>query len=469
VFIETIHDLNVPPQIRFLHWESGRATMVSEIERYGQIFVPPDPSSKFFHELSLPDQLESCGGPTELFREIISALSVFVRIQPEKLQIAAAIALASWFPDCFEAAPYLWIAGPLGSGKTQLLKLLWCICRRGLLVGDVRAGSIYQLLDTWNPTLLVDELELGSSGANPDLLRLPRSGSVPGTPTVRNGKRFSTYGFKIFSSRQPLGDAALSSRGLIISMSPTACDTPPLDKAAMRKLEKEFQSRLCMLRVKYHSAVKRQYSSPMDLDGLSPRMKQIARALAAPLLGDAAATSDLLGILREQDDEAAIERSLEPEWLVITDLLIACHEGMEKDCPMSELLVGGLATRINQRLSSHGEGGRYSAKRVGLVLKALGVRTTTLGRMGRGLKLTLPLKRKIHEIAGQLGIDRRAIAPLTALEAGYGGVPCPLCEEFGLGKGLRFSAIHEYQPRHRNPSARRLLDYPDENAENGPS
>ena len=183
--------------------------------------MPPAPASKFFHDLSLPTQLEACGVPSELFREIISALSVFVKIQPEKLRLAAAIALASWFPDCFEAAPYLWITGPLGSGKTKLLKFLWCICRRGLLVGDVRAGSVYQLLDAWKPTLLVDELELESSGTNAELLRLLRSGSVPGTPTVRNGKRFSTYGIKIFSSRQPLGDAALSSRGLIVSMSPT--------------------------------------------------------------------------------------------------------------------------------------------------------------------------------------------------------------------------------------------------------
>ncbi len=426
--------------------------------------MPPAPASKFFHDLSLPTQLEACGVPSELFREIISALSVFVKIQPEKLRIAAAIALASWFPDCFEAAPYLWITGPLGSGKTKLLKFLWCICRRGLLVGDVRAGSVYQLLDAWKPTLLVDELELESSGTNAELLRLLRSGSVPGTPTVRNGKRFSTYGIKIFSSRQPLGDAALSSRGLIVSMSPTACDTPPLDNAAMQKLERDFQSRLCMLRVKYREAVKLHYAAPLDLDGLSPRMKQIARALTAPLLGDAAATAELLGILREQDEESSIERSLEPEWLVITELLIACHEGMETDCPMSELLVGGLTTQINQRLSSHGEDGKLGAKKVGLVLRGLGLRTTSLGRMGRGLKLTLALKRKIHEIAGCLGIDRRAIAPLAALEAGYGGVPCLHCEEFGLGKGLRFTAIQQYQPRHRSSSALRcLLDYPDEN------
>jgi hypothetical protein len=54
------------------------------------------------------------------------------------------------------------------------------------------------------------------------------------------------------------------------------------------------------------------------------------------------------------------------------------------------------------------------------------------------LALTKGVKRKIHEIAAQLGIDRRIVAPLTALNAGYGGAPCALCEEFGLMGGHRF-------------------------------
>ena len=71
------------------------------------------------------------------------------------------------------------------------------------------------------------------------------------------------------------------------------------------------------------------------------------------------------------------------------------------------------------------------AKKVGLVLKSLGLRTILLGRMGRGLELTSVMKRKIHELAARLGIDRRAISSLMGLESGYGSAPCALCEEFG--------------------------------------
>jgi hypothetical protein len=74
-----------------------------------------------------------------------------------------------------------------------------------------------------------------------------------------------------------------------------------------------------------------------------------------------------------------------------------------------------------------------------MVLKALGLRTSRLGRSGRGFTLTSALKRKIHEIAAELGIDRRTLATMFALQIDYGGAECDLCEEFGLAAGLSFT------------------------------
>jgi hypothetical protein len=447
VLVETIRDCQNPNRLAFLHWNNGRAKVLHDIRLEGRIFVPPDPTSGSFPVLSLPNRILPCGDPAELLAEISSTIASFVKLLPDQLRIVTAFVVASWFPDCFEAPPYLWVVGPLGSGKTKLLKLLWCLCRRGLIAGDLRSGSIYKLVDTWNPTLLVDELDLVNSGASDELLRMLRNGSTPGIPAVRNGIPFSTYGLKVISLRQPFGDAALASRGLVIPMLPTEAETLDLDAAAMQELEEKFQPRLCMMRLSNYAAVKNQRVPPKDLEGMSPRIKQIARALTAPFLGSAANTSTLLRILRDQDDDARIERSLEPEWLVAEALFALCHEGMESGRRIAEILVGGVAAEVNQTLQIRGEDIRYGAKKVGLVLKSLGVRTALLGRMGRGLKLTSDLKRKIHELAAQLGIDRRAIAASTALEFGYGGAPCVLCKQFGLTSGLRFVKITRFLPR----------------------
>ena len=220
---------------------------------------------------------------------------------------------------------------------------------------------------------------------------------------------------KAVSCRQPPGDAALSSRGLIISMAPARSDTLALDSSAMQTLERKFQSRMCRLRLRYRAAVKKQHALPIDLEGLSPRMKQIAQALAAPLLGNPECTSKLIAALSDQDEQASIERLLDPEWLVVTDLMKASHEGLESGHLISELLVGGLASCVNERLAFQGEDIRLGAKKVGLTLKSLGLRTESLGRMGRGLRFTSTLKREIHQIAARMGIDRRAIVSLTAL------------------------------------------------------
>ena len=439
VLVETIRDPKNPGRMAFLRWENGSAAIVHSIEHDGQIFVPPDPISRSFRLLSLPDGVLPSGKSFELLAEIASTISKFVRLPPNRYGIVAGFVMASWFQDCFEAAPYLWIVGPLGSGKTKLLRLLWALCRRGLIAGDLRSGSVYKLMDAWDPTLIIDELELGSSAANGELLRLLRTGSTPGVPTFRNGRPFSTYGLKIIASRQPFADAALSSRGLIISLLPTKHDTPPLDEATLHKVEQEFQRKLCMFRLQNHAAVKNFATSPNTFNGLSPRMRQIARALVSPFLGDEPFASELQEVLEVYDDEARIDRSLEPEWLVAETLMAVCHDGDKGGRFISGMLVGDVAIEVNQKLRDRHEDLWLSAKKVGMVLKALGLSTTRLGRSGRGFALTSALKRKIHGIAARLGIDRRTLATMFALQIDYGGAQCDLCEEFGLADGLSFT------------------------------
>jgi hypothetical protein len=109
------------------------------------------------------------------------------------------------------------------------------------------------------------------------------------------------------------------------------------------------------------------------------------------------------------------------------------------------------------------EGLRFTAKKAGLVLKSLGLRTVRLGSWGRGFMLTSGFQRKIHEIARQLGIDRRCIVQVPDGEEGYGGAPCPLCEEFGVTGGLRFVDLNRNRVAKSCPSQRRrLFDRPDD-------
>jgi hypothetical protein len=454
--VETIRDPEDSQQLLFLQWQRGKVTVVPHLEQGRNIYVPPETKSCAVEELRLPDRILPCGDSLELLAELRSEISKFIDLSEDDLLLVSVFVLSSWFPDCLKAVPYLWLVGPLGSGKTTLLRLLHCLCRRALIIGDLRGASLYKS-GLLHPTLLLDEFEPDNSRMGDEVLRLLRAGSTPGVPTARNGQLYSTFGHKVISSRQPPIDAALASRALLIRLLPTRKNVLPLDAAAMGRVAKAFQPKLLMFRLKSHSSV-RKFRIPFgDMEDLTPRMADLANGMAAPLLGDAVSEAKLLTVLREHDRDARIERCLEPEWLAVEALFDLSHQGAATNRMISNMLVGGVSAYVNKTMASRGEDLRFSARGVGGILKGLGIPTRRLGNLGRGFSFTSVVKRKIHELARQFGFDRRDLATLSGLESGYGGTPCSLCESFGLTGGLRFVDLKRESRRHSLPSQRRPL------------
>jgi hypothetical protein len=170
-------------------------------------------------------------------------------------------------------------------------------------------------------------------------------------------------------------------------MLPTEEETLPLNEAAMHEIENKFQPKLCMYRLKNYFAVKNFRMPANSVQGLNPRMQQIARALRAALLDDPEITSELLTILRGYDDEKRIERALEPEWLVGEALFRFCHFGMTYGRLVPDITVGRIAAQVSRSRMIQGEDFQLGPKEVGIVLKSLG-RTVRLGGWGRGLTET---------------------------------------------------------------------------------
>lgn len=210
-----------------------------------------------------------------------------------------------------------------------------------------------------------------------------------------------------------------------------------------------------MFRFTHYLAVKSFRLPSGTLQDFTPRMKQVALALVAPIQDDTESASVVLLALRERDHDSEIERALEPEWLAATILFELIHEG-----PIHSILVGGIAASINEKLKFRGEDFRISARKIGSVLKSLGLNTETLGSLGRGLLFTPAMNKQIHTVAQRLGVSRRTIATPQGLEAGYGGRRCLLCEEFGLTEGLRFDDSSARIPHRPSRNRPRLVPSP---------
>jgi hypothetical protein len=436
--IETIRDPEDPKRLLFLLWEDGNARVVHSLQQNGKAYAPPEIDFSAHADLRLPDGILPCGDSRELLAELGSTICNFVDLSEEDNALVLLYVLSSWFPDCLKAVPYLWLVGPLGSGKTTLLKFLHCVCRRALLIGDVRPASLYKLSNLLCPTLLIDELEPDGSRTGAEVRRLLRIGNTPGVSAARNGQLFQTFSSKVISSRQPPHDVALASRAIVIRLLPTQKDLLPLDASNMEQIARAFQPRLLMFRLQNYASVKKSQLSFERLKDLTPRARDLALGMTAPLLGEAMLEDKLFAILRESDREARVERSLEPEWLVVEALFDLCHEGIAHNRMISEILVGGVSAHINKSLAFRGEDIRVTTKKVSGALKGLGIRTRKLGKLGRGLTFTSVMKKKIHDLARRFGFDRTDLATLAGLESGYGGPSCVLCEQFGLTGNLRF-------------------------------
>jgi len=127
---------------------------------------------------------------------------------------------------------------------------------------------------------------------------------------------------------------------------------------------------------------------------------------------------------------------------------------MADDRLISEMTVGWVAAHINGMLEFRGEDLKFKARKIGATIKSLDIKTQLLGNIGRGLRFTSILREKIHELARQFGFDRRNLTPLSSADYGYGGVPCALCEDFGLTGGLRFVEFRRERPRVSRPNPR---------------
>jgi len=451
--LELVRDPSDPGALRLLHWNGQTAIQVHQIELEGQIFVPPKITRSKLEAVCLPSGIQRCGPPREILNDIAEVISNFVELLEGELRLVSAYALYSWLPDRLPVAPYLWLVGPLGSGKTTLLRLLSCLCRRAVLIGDVSQASLYLLVNELNPTLLLDEMECDHGKASRALQRLLRAGSTKDVSVARKGELYRAFGAKILASRQPPADAALASRALFIRMAPTRRDLPSLTTEAMAKIAEDFQNRLLDFRLaNYRRVLDAQFP---QVTCLTPRIRDFARALAAPMQGDPELAEELVEILAEEDQSARLERSLEPEWLAAEALFNLCHERAVRwgqNVYKTVIFVGGVAQQINKTLERWGADKRYHPRAVGPVLRSIGIRTKKFGRWGIGVELNLTFRRKIHELARQYDIDRRDIAPWTAIEVGAGGAACLLCEEFGLAGGLRLVEMKEPSPsRYRGP------------------
>ena len=290
------------------------------------------------------------------------------------------------------------------------MRLLHCLCRRAVLTAGTIPSQVYSLPALLRPTLLLDELQFNGMHSHA-LESWLRAGNARGVPVTVGGQLVDSFGVKVLCSRQPTSDTALSSRALHISMVPTLKNLQALDEETVERIANEFQPRLLMFRLRHYREFRLE---PLDLSSLSPRISDLLRALLLPLGGVKEALEPFFHAMEDQNRQGFVERAHEPEALVITALFDYCH-----DEESSTVFVDEIASWVNACRKEIGEEADLKPRAVGSILKSLGLTTDKLDSFGRGLRLTVGVKRRIHQLRQAYGLK-----PTEASIA-----ECVLCEE----------------------------------------
>jgi hypothetical protein len=442
--VELVRSSTHVGQLRFLIWKAGEFKLADSFCYDGTQFVLPRFDTSLLSATRLPTGITAGGDAAELLDGIAQSISEYVELSPNHVRLVANFVLSTWFQDRLSVAPYLWVIGPYSAGKTRLLSLLHALCRRALMASDISPAALYSVPDALMPTLLIDEFETGSRAVDRDRLRLLRSGSTPDGHVIRGSKVYGTFCAKVIVSRQEPSDVALASRAIFIPMVPTRRVLPCLDTAVLQQIADRFQPQLLHYRLKsYGAAITRHRRQVAEF---TPRIRDLALAFAAPLLEDPDLEAQLFADLAAEDTEAKLARHAEPEWVVATALYRECH------ATRGTLTVGNLTCTVSDVLLGNDETYQLSPRKVGEILRSLGLHTEKLGNQGRGFRLTNEFVSRVHKLALQLGINRSHILPYTTVDAGYAGPPCSFCDDFGLlerNDGTKLRSVASGIPRRR--------------------
>jgi hypothetical protein len=194
------------------------------------------------------------------------------------------------------------------------------------------------------------------------------------------------YGAKAFSCAGSL----VSEEGLKVSLSPAQDPAPFLADTEEQAAAQSFQSKLLRYRLVNYEQVR---GSRIDCSAFVPEMRDEARAWLAPIRDCRELTDSVFEEISRHSREAAGARFLDPKCVVAEAALFFCHK------PGTEyFFVAELAGKVNALLAGRHEEPNLSAKRVGLLLRELGLYGDRVAQ-GYQIVLTDVARRRIHQLA----------------------------------------------------------------------
>src|SRR5271155_2879306 len=348
---------------------------------------PPNVDPTIRQAIRFPKRFAPFHSTQQLFDDICALVQRFTHLSPERASLASYSVLASWFPDCTPVPVCVSIIGPRCCQKSNLFRLLSCLFRRPLVLGEIGA-AICSIPTELYPALFLERCE-----RDPQLPKVARTPSTQRTYVPWKGRLRNVCCAKVICIDERFDFASLGQGAVEIPVTPTHRKLPILESQAQEEIAEEFQAKLLGFRLSKYDQVR---NSDFDLNCWMSSVRDLGRTLGACLGDVPELRKEIPSLLRELDEELQLESecTIELRGSILEALKRICQEKNRRF-----IYVGEIAVRANAILEERGEIQVLSAKRVGTVLKSMGIYTRRLDASGRGILLLKRVRARIYSLA----------------------------------------------------------------------
>ena len=379
---------------------AGRKTIATQVSHSGFIYQPPDVDETILRATRFPRDERSYGSNGKLFRRIRDLFERHAGLTQTDSALMTAWVASSWFSDFLSSPPILLISGPDIERAIGLFRLLHCVCRRAVVLGDINRSALVSLA-SFGATLLINGPSLSAR-----IRGLWSTSNYRGVYVVGNGKACSFASSKavFLGMTDARGD-----EGIHFALRPPHCDLSLLTEEQLREIADELQPQLLMFRLKNFERV-RNFSACEQSS--TPAESEASRALTASVLGDAEIVESIAPILQRLAQDTIAQRECDVHLAVVEASWAPCHKDRE-------ITVSRLTELTNTLLSCRGELLEFSAAEIGWKLRNLGFRRH---RNGRGMVLKFSQENRIllHQLAVRWSLNLRAVADCALCSPGEG-------------------------------------------------
>ncbi|MDP9162136.1 MAG: hypothetical protein M3O09_18165, partial [Acidobacteriota bacterium] len=254
-------------------------------------------------------------------------------------------------------------------------------CRRPILLSDVDIAALRTLPNDLNPTLLCSQRDL-----SPGIKHVLLASNNRHFHVARGKNELHAYGAKAFSAAPDLNNDI----GVKVSLSPAQNSLRNITDEDKEKFADDFQAKLLRYRFVNYERVR---DSRPDAKEFVPAMRDQVHTWLAPLCQCPNLQKLVRSSLLQLNRENVSHQLIDVPSLVAEAALFYCHK---KDAEF--FFIGELADRVNVLLKGRHEDGALTSKKVGLVLRSLGICGQ---RVVEGYKVVLSenVRAQIHGIA----------------------------------------------------------------------